>query len=105
VWHVAYIMPSKALSRELKTAIEGREWVMNTTKNDILYAETIRDLEHLYKMHDIAFTHNQWDGSSDPEPEEGCNECIVTIIGGVMLCTLIHILLNQMLPLLEPYDG
>jgi hypothetical protein len=96
-------MPSKALSRELKTAIEGREWVMNTTKNDILYEETIRHLENLYKMHDIAFTHNQWDGSSDPE--EGCNECIVTIIGGVMLCTLIHLLLNQMLPLLEPYDG
>jgi len=96
-------MPSKALSRELKTAIEGREWVMNTTKNDILYEETIRHLENLYKMHDIAFTHNQWDGSSDPV--EGCNECIITIMCGVMLCTLIHILLNQMLPLLEPYDG
>lgn len=96
-------MPSKALSSELKTAIEGKEWVMNTTKNEILYEETIQHLENLYKMHDIAFTHNQWDGSS--ESEEGYNECIVTIIGGVMLCTLVHILLNQMLPLLEPYDG
>lgn len=61
-----YIMPSKHMSRDMKTVIEGKEWVMQTTANDLLYAETITSLEQLYIPRDVYFTH---------EPHYRCNRC------------------------------
>lgn len=98
-----YVMPTQSLSQDLKTAIEGREWVMHTTKNNILYTQTIQSLEEFYKHNNIDFTHNQAAGQVFDEPymkEEGimCTELLILgALTGMTWYFLLYVV-NQMLP-------
>lgn len=93
-------MPIHRLSRDLKIAIEGKEWVMRTTKNYNLYAETINALGDVYTKHDIPFTHNQYPNSREEEEDDetDCNDLALPIFGMIWFLMMSSFLVSQMLP-------
>ena len=108
-------MPIRKLPRDLKVAIEGKEWVMHTTTNDNLYSDTVYELEKVYNQHDITFSHNQAyaypcgrDQNTSPpvpvpfpvsEDEDGdCNDLALLIFGMVWLLGMFTLFISQMRP-------
>lgn len=104
VWSVNIRMPIRSLSRDLKVAIEGKEWVMRTTKNDSLYADTINELGDVYNKHDITFTHNQYHPQNSTccdeyeDDDTVCNDLALPIFGMLWFLTFTTFFVSQMLP-------
>jgi len=92
-----YTMPSKHISRDLKTVIEGKEWVMLTTTNEILYTDTINALEQLYIPRNTYFTHEPNYRCNRCETDD-CNELAVIIFTFTLFLALFLVLFSQTLP-------
>jgi hypothetical protein len=85
-------MPSPFLSRELKTAIEGKVWVANTTTNHVLYDNTIQSIEDIY-------IRNKLNVAQEKEREdEDCIHLSFVIVSSIFCGIIFTAILNQMLP-------
>jgi hypothetical protein len=90
-------MPSKRISRDLKTAIEGKEWVLKTTRNDILYTEMVNSLEQQYIPRDVYFTHEPHYRCNRCDDDD-CNDLVVIMFVFTMFLIFFTLLFSQMLP-------
>jgi hypothetical protein len=92
-------MPRHYLHHDIKTAVEGMEWVIQTTKQESLYCKTVRALDDVYNTLEIPFTHNQASAThSDEQHDHECNDVVLVMFISIMLTPLLILILSQMPP-------